>query len=373
MKTTRVKKTVLEPGKRSAQVLEFENELQHRVVGQEEAVSSLVNAYQSVIGGMTLKDRPITNLLFLGPTGTGKTRAVEAAAEIPFGTAKALIKIDCAEYQHGHEIAKLVGSPPGYIGHRETQAVLTQDSINQFHTNELKMTFVLFDEIEKASDDLWCLLLGILDKATLTLGNNEKVDFSNTVIVLTSNLGASEMSRLLSGNIGFTARPEAFGAEVEHKLSHVAIEAAKRWFSPEFMNRIDHTVVFRTLNEAELAEILDLELCAVQRRLMAAQPDRMFVIHCAKKARTFLVKEGTDPQYGARPLKRAIDVHLVQPLTCLMSTGQIAMGDVVNVQVGRGGGSLTFSKETAAPPCPVPELQPTAVCVYGAAEAHASS
>src|SRR5688572_29298122 len=208
MSSKRGKKVVLQPGKRSSQVIEFENELQHRVVGQDEAVASLVTAYQSVLAGMAPEDRPITNLLFLGPTGSGKTRTVEAAAEILFGSSKAIIKIDCAEYQHSHEIAKLIGSPPGYIGHNETRPLLTQAALNEFHTDSLKIAFVLFDEIEKASDSLWRLLLGILDKATLTLGDNQRVDFSNTIIVMTSNLGAAEMSKLLSGSIGFTSHAE---------------------------------------------------------------------------------------------------------------------------------------------------------------------
>ncbi len=138
--------------------------------------------------------RPIGNFLFLGPTGSGKTRIVEATAEALLKNPRAVIKIDCAEFQHSHEIAKLIGSPPGYLGHRETHPLLSQEVLNQYHTDTIKLSFVLFDEIEKASDALWNLLLGILDKATLTLGDNRKVDFSRAMIFMTSNLGASEMS-----------------------------------------------------------------------------------------------------------------------------------------------------------------------------------
>lgn len=369
MKSKRRKKIVLEPGKRTTQVLEFEHELQHKVVGQKEAVSTLVTAYQAVLAGMAPDDRPIANLLFLGPTGSGKTRTVEAAAEILFGSPRAVVKIDCGEYQHGHEIAKLIGSPPGYIGHNETQPMLTQSALDQFHTDDLRMTFVLFDEIEKASDSVWRLLLGVLDKATLTLGDNRKVDFSRTVIVMTSNLGAAEMSRLLGGGIGFTSSNEALGADVNRKLSGVAIEAAKARFSPEFMNRIDRTVVFQTLTEPELVDILELELSTVQRRLMSAQRNRAFVLRCERKVKTFLIKEGTDPKYGARPLKRAIDRHLVQPLTCLISTEQINLGDVVNVSMGRDGQSLVFTKDGVTPFMPAPIPSPERLIIHYSAGA----
>src|ERR1051326_8157400 len=197
------RQVVLQPEKKSSEVLNFENELRRRIVGQDEAVKQLIDVYQITRAGMEVPGRPIANLLLLGPTGSGKTRIVEAAAEILFGDADAVVKVDCAEFQHSHEIAKLIGSPPGYIGHRETSPILTQDRLDARHTDKLKLTFVLFDEIEKASDALWQLLLGILDKATLTLGDNRRVDFSRTIVFMTSNLGASEMSRLTTGGIGF--------------------------------------------------------------------------------------------------------------------------------------------------------------------------
>src|SRR5881628_1342760 len=154
---------------------------------------------------MSSPGRPIGNFLFLGPTGSGKTRLVEAAGESLVGDSRAMIKIDCAEFQHGHEIAKLIGSPPGYLGHRETHPMLSQEALNQHHTEKVKLSFVLFDEIEKASDALWNLLLGILDKGTLTLGDNRRVDFSRSLIFLTGNLGAAEMSAILRPSLGFAA------------------------------------------------------------------------------------------------------------------------------------------------------------------------
>src|SRR5437762_2395120 len=196
---------LLDPEMRSAEVLDFERRLLGKIVGQERAVQRIVNMYQIYLAGMNMPSRPIANLLFLGPTGSGKTRVVEASAEILFGSPRAYIKIDCAEFQHSHEIAKLIGSPPGYLGHRETPPILTQEAIDQYQTDDLKLSLILFDEIEKANDAVWQLLLGILDKATLTLGDNRKVDLSRCLIFMTSNLGAAEMSDMVSGGIGFTS------------------------------------------------------------------------------------------------------------------------------------------------------------------------
>src|SRR5213075_1611023 len=192
------------------------------------------NIYQMNLTGMSAPGRPIGNFLFLGPTGSGKTRIVEATAETLLKNPRAVIKIDCAEFQHSHEIAKLIGSPPGYLGHRETHPLLSQEVLNQFHTDTMKVSFVLFDEIEKASDALWNLLLGILDKATLTLGDNRRVDFSQTMVIMTSNLGAREMSELISGGIGFApgkGSKTPNDTEVDQKIYRTAVEAARRKFS----------------------------------------------------------------------------------------------------------------------------------------------
>src|SRR5450631_1137823 len=195
--------TQLDPTQTGFEAEKLESDLRKRIVGQDEAVQQIVNIYQTHLAGMSSPGRPIGNFLFMGPTGSGKTRLVESAAESLVGDSRAVIKIDCAEFQHSHEIAKLIGSPPGYLGHRETHPLLSQEVLNQYHTEKIQWSFVLFDEIEKASDTLWNLLLGILDKAVLTLGDNRRVDFSRTMIFLTSNLGASEMGNLLRPNLGF--------------------------------------------------------------------------------------------------------------------------------------------------------------------------
>src|SRR5437868_12376670 len=195
----------LNPAQTGRDAEKLELDLRKRIVGQDEAIQQIINIYQTHLAGMSSPGRPIGNLLFLGPTGSGKTRMVEAAAESLVGDARAVIKIDCAEFQHSHEIAKLIGSPPGYLGHRETHPLLSQEVLNQYHTDKIKLSFVLFDEIEKASDALWNLLLGVLDKATLTLGDNRRVDFSSAMIFMTSNLGAAEMGNLLRPSLGFHA------------------------------------------------------------------------------------------------------------------------------------------------------------------------
>ena len=339
---------LLDPEMRSPEVLDFERRLLSKIVGQDRAVRRIVNMYQIYLAGMNTPGRPIGNLLFLGPTGSGKTRVVEASAEILFGSPRAFIKIDCAEFQHSHEIAKLIGSPPGYLGHRETPPLLTQEALDQYQTDRARISFVLFDEIEKANDALWQLLLGILDKATLTLGDNRKVDLSKCVIFMTSNLGAVEMSEMLTGGIGFTSgvrQDDESLAEIDKKMYHIALDVAKRKFSPEFMNRIDKVVVFRTLNQQHLRQVLDIELNDVQNRIMASQSDKQFIFRCTTEAKEFLLREGTDLKYGARHLKRAIERHLVYPISNLIATGQIGLGDVIKIDLGTSGDRLTFSKE----------------------------
>src|SRR5436190_21419431 len=249
MKTDTAKKkevapngVLLGPDRKSPRAAEFEQKLSALIVGQERAVRRVSGLFQIYLAGMNNPQRPIGTMLYLGPTGSGKTRVVEAASEVLFADPHAVVKIDCAEFQHSHEIAKLIGSPPGYLGHRETSPMLTQENLDKAHTDETKLTFVLFDEIEKASDSLWQLLLGILDKATLTLGDNRRVDFSKTVVIMTSNLGAREMSDMISGGIGFAPTKQGTPKEdneIDSKIYRTALEAAKRKFSPEFMNRID--------------------------------------------------------------------------------------------------------------------------------------
>lgn len=338
----------LDPDQKSPRAQEFEERLSSRIVGQERAVRRMSGLYQIFLAGMNPPNRPIGTMLFLGPTGSGKTRVIEAAAEVLYGDPNAVVRIDCAEFQHSHEIAKLIGSPPGYLGHRETAPMLTQENLDRMHTDDMKVSLLLFDEIEKASDSLWQLLLGILDKATLTLGDNRRVDFSKSMVIMTSNLGAREMSELISGGIGFAPGKGAKApndTEVDQKIYRTAVEAARRKFSPEFMNRIDKVVVFRSLKEHHLRQILDLELQAVQDRIMQSAGTK-FVFQCSDIAKELLLKEGLDFKYGARHLKRAVERFLVYPLSNLVATGQVGLGDLVHVDVDEVKNRLIFSKSS---------------------------
>jgi ATP-dependent Clp protease ATP-binding subunit ClpA len=313
-------------------------------VGQDQAVEEVAQIYQTFLAGLNPQGRPVANLLFLGPTGSGKTRVVEAMAQALFGDRRACIKIDCAEFQHSHEIAKLIGSPPGYLGHRETHPLLTQEALGQWHTEKLRLSILLFDEIEKASDALWQLLLGVLDKATLTLGDNRRVDLSKCIIIMTSNLGATEMSKLAHARFGFSPATEKLDDGFDQKIDRTAVDAARRKFTPEFMNRIDKVVVFKTLRPEQLRQILELELGMVQQRILDASGSQKFLFHCTERVKNFLLEEGTDAKYGARHLKRAIEKNLVSPLASLVATAQLKFGDLVRIDFSPEGG-LTFMKE----------------------------
>jgi len=325
--------------------------LRQRIIGQDEAVESVVQAYQTFLAGMTSPVRPISNLLFLGPTGSGKTRLVEATAETLVGDVRAVIKIDCGEFQHSHEISKLVGSPPGYLGHRETHPVLSQETLNQYHTADSKISFVLFDEIEKASDALWNLLLGILDKGTLTLGDNRRTDFSRAMIFMTGNVGADSISSMLRPGFGFAAAGTGLsqsmdvGGKLTERISRAGLEAARRKFTPEFLNRIDRTVVFRPLGSDDLGSILSLELDAVQQRIFKKTSSQPFMFKVTDAGREFLLREGSDLKYGARHLKRAIERRLVFQLSNLIVTEQIRGGDVVWVDFDPDINALQFLKD----------------------------
>jgi len=337
-------KQMLDPTRMGRGAEELEAGLKRRVVGQDDAIRQIVGLYQTFLAGMATPGRPVGSLLFLGPTGSGKTRTVEALAESLTGDPRAVLKIDCAEFQHSHEIAKLIGSPPGYLGHRETHPLLSQEAVNQYQTETLKLSFVLFDEIEKANDALWNLLLGILDKGTLTLGDNKRVDFSRAIIFMTSNLGAADMSAILRPKLGFaTDAPDA--QQLENKLEHAGTEAARRRFTPEFMNRIDRVVTFHPLGAAVMHRILDIELRAVAERLVVAVGPEGVHLKLSRDARELLLREGTDSRYGARHLKRAIEKRLIQPLSNLIATSQVAAGDRLFVDAGYDG--LVFSKEPA--------------------------
>jgi ATP-dependent Clp protease ATP-binding subunit ClpB len=337
-------KQQLDPTIRSNDTRDFHQSLRARIVGQEEGVQALVDLYQVFCAGLNSPGRPVGNLLFLGPTGSGKTRIVEAAAEILFGDPRLVIKVDCAEFQHSHEIAKLIGSPPGYLGHRETHPLITQEALAASHSEKLKLSFLLFDEIEKASDALWQLLLGMLDKATLTLGDNRRVDLSQTVIFLTSNLGGGEITELMGGGYGFIKSDDKPASNLDEKVQRTAVEAARRKFSPEFMNRLDKVVVFHPLQRKQLEQVLDIELAMVQQRVLETAKGQ-FLFRVTTNGRDFLLQEGTDQRYGARHLKRAIERHVVYPMANLLATEQVRFGDMICIDWEPSEDHLRFVRE----------------------------
>jgi ATP-dependent Clp protease ATP-binding subunit ClpB len=362
----------LDPTIRSTDTCDFHSSLRAKIVGQEEGVQSLVDMFQVFCAGLNSPGRPVGNLLFLGPTGSGKTRIVEAAAEILFGDARAVIKVDCAEFQHSHEIAKLIGSPPGYLGHRETHPLITQEALAASHTEKLKLSFLLFDEIEKASDALWQLLLGMLDKATLTLGDNRRVDLSQTVIFLTSNLGGGEITELMQGGMGFVRPTDKPATGFDEKIERTAVEAARRKFSPEFMNRLDKVVVFHPLRREQLEKVLEIELGQVQQRVLETAKGQ-FLFRVTDTGRDFLLQEGTDQRYGARHLKRAIERHVVYPLANLLATEQVHLGDLICIDWNKEQDRLTFIREGENLAIPARKAEPVVPARTGPAKSGKSA
>jgi ATP-dependent Clp protease ATP-binding subunit ClpB len=330
--------SMMDTSVRGIKAVSLRHELQDRVIGQAEAIDAIVDVYQSHLAGLTNPGAPIGNFLFLGPTGTGKTHLVESAAEVLLGNKKAMLKINCAEFQHSHEIAKLVGSPPGYLGHKETSPLFSQTKLDQYHTADCKISFVLFDEIEKASDSLWTLLLGILDKGELTLGTNVSVDFTKVMIFLTSNIGAREIKAALAPGLGFAATGDG-------DIRSLGLRAVKKRFSPEFVNRLENIVTFDPLNETAMTQILELELKKVGDSIAsAAERNREFpfTLEYTPAVKDFLIEKGFDRQYGARNLQRIIRKHLGKPLANLIASRQTKGAMVVYVE--QADGELVFSK-----------------------------
>jgi len=326
----------------SDDALRLENDLRGKVVGQDRAVKQFVRAYEAFNAGLNPPHRPVANLLFIGPTGSGKTRMVEALAEALFHNQDAMIKIDCAEFQHSHEVAKLIGSPPGYVGHRESEARLTKKKLEEhWRLDTPRVSIVLFDEIEKAHPDFAQLLLGILDKGILNLGNGDTVDFSSTIIVMTSNLGSKDIAELLSGGqLGFHTTADQTHEDLDQQIYKSSIHEIRRHFSPEFIGRIDRTIVFRPLSKESLRRILDIELKAVQDRIILS--GKVIALDFTDRAKTFLLAEGTNDREGARQLKKVIQRSLVAKLSSLIATKQARNGDQILVDKENNEPGLSF-------------------------------
>ncbi len=332
--------------------MEFGEALRAKIVRQEEAAQVMVDLYQVFCAGLNTPGRPVGSLLFLGPTGSGKTRNVEAAAEILFGDSRAVIKIDCGEFQHSHEISKLMGSPPGYLGHRETHPLVTREALAACHTDKLKLSFLLFDEIEKARRSL-----------ATPLGHAGQGDLNAWRQPSCGPLPDGDLHDFEPGrhrNHGIDARRDGIiqsedkpMTNLDEKVARTAVEAARRKFSPEFMNRLDKIVVFHPLNREQLAEVLRIELSQVQQRVLETA-NGQFLFRMTDAGREFLLCEGTDQRYGARHLKRAIERHVVFPLANLLATGQVQAGDMLYIDWDPRVGGLVFWKEDEAPQSTAP-------------------
>jgi ATP-dependent Clp protease ATP-binding subunit ClpA len=319
------------------------SELSHKLIGQQAAITAIVPFVQMHQASLAPEDRPVGVFLLLGPTGTGKTRTVEALAEALHGSPKKILKVDCGEYQMEHEIAKLTGAPPGYLGHRETQPLLNQQKLSAAASEDCDLSIVLFDEIEKAAPSMTRLLLGVFDKGTLRLGDNTTVDFEKTLIFMTSNLGARAMQKQIRPDFGFEAlAPRLNNTKSAAKLQGIGMAAVKRRFPPEFVNRLDAVVTYQPLDSKAMSRILDQQLDDLQRHIDHRLGLRSFRIEIPEATRRFLLKRGTSVEYGARELKRTLVRLLTQPLAARVSAGSIQPGGLVRVECAASREKLIF-------------------------------
>jgi ATP-dependent Clp protease ATP-binding subunit ClpA len=314
-------------------------QLSERVVGQPQALARIVPYVQMHEAGLAPEGRPVGVFLLLGPTGTGKTRTVEVLAQALHGSEKSLLRVDCGEFQMEHEVAKLIGAPPGYLGHRETQPMLSQLKLNAVTSDQCSLSLILFDEIEKSAPSMTRLLLGVLDKAVLRLGDNASVNFERTIIFLTSNLGAEAMRKQLRPDFGFESMVGGQRGAAK-KLESIGMNAVRRKFPPEFVNRIDSVITYHPLSQEALAIIVDQQIEALEKHIAHRLMERAFEIDVSDGAREFLLRKGTSEEYGARELKRVILRDLTQPLAAMVAAGEILPGDVVEVEAAKDGLAL---------------------------------
>ena len=318
-----------------------------KVVGQPAATNVIIPYIQMFQAGLSPEGRPVGVFLLLGPTGTGKTKTVEALAEILHGSEKNLLKVDCGEFQMEHEVAKLIGAPPGYLGHRETQPMLTQQKLNSVTSEKCALSLVLFDEIEKAAPSMSRLLLGVLDKATLRLGDNTAVNFDRSLVFLTSNLGAREMMKEINPDFGFQAGIKREKQDLTGKLQGIAMQAVRKRFSPEFVNRIDAIITYQPLDAEALSAILEHQITQLQNHVNTRLGQRCFTIEVPFETRQFLLKTGTSDESGARELNRTVHRQLTQPLATMVATGNINPGARIRAELSEDKDSVVF--RTAQP------------------------
>jgi ATP-dependent Clp protease ATP-binding subunit ClpA len=318
--------------------------LARKLIGQPAAIAAVVPYVEMYRAKLNPEGRPVGIFLLLGPTGTGKTKTVEALAEVLHSSSKKLLKVDCGEYQMEHEVAKLLGAPPGYLGHRETQPLLTQQKLNGAASETCDLTILLFDEIEKAAPSLVRLLLGVLDKGTLRLGDSTQVNFEKTIIFLTSNLGAREMGRELRPEFGFESVAPLYNVQSGEKLERIGKTAVRKNFSPEFINRIDSVVTYQPLDRAALETILDQQIADFEDHIQRRLGEQAFHLEVPARSRKLLLDLGTSPEYGARELKRVLHRQLMQPLASMLVSGEIRPGASIRAILAPGKTKLILRK-----------------------------
>jgi len=317
-------------------LIHMEERLHERVVGQDEAVSLVANAIRRNRAGLSDPNRPIGSFIFLGPTGVGKTELAKALAEFLFDDDKAMVRVDMSEYMEKHSVARMIGAPPGYVGYDEG-GQLTE------HVRRRPYSVVLFDEIEKGHPDVFNALLQILDDGRLTDGQGRTVDFKNTVIIMTSNVGSSIIHE--STPIGFSVNQK--GKSGTEDVRKRLLDALKQTFRPEFLNRVDDIIVFNTLSKEHLSVIIDLQL----RRLEGMLADRGLKLQVTPAAKDVLMSDGYDPAFGARPMRRSIQRLVQDPLSLRLLAGEYLAGETIVVDKDGDSGKLKFEK--AAQPEPV--------------------
>src|SRR5258708_5553803 len=323
--------------------------LSKKLVGQPAAIEAIVPFVEMHRAMLSPEDRPAGIFLLLGPTGTGKTKTVEALAEVLHGSPRKVLRIDCGEFQMEHEVAKLIGAPPGYLGHRETQPVLTQQKLTSVASEKCALSIVLFDEIEKAAPSMTRLLLGVLDKATLRLGDNTSVNFEKSLVFRTSNVGAREMLKEINPDFGFQAGVKKEKLDLTGKLQAIGLAAVRKKFSPEFVNRRDQVIPYQPLDAESLAAILEHQIQQLQNHVNNRLGQRCFTIEVPQASREFLLKAGTSAQYGARELNRTIHRQLTQPLATMVATGQIPAGGKIRIDLLADKSGLVIHADPADP------------------------
>jgi ATP-dependent Clp protease ATP-binding subunit ClpA len=321
--------------KKGMSIHQLSDEWKQLIVGQDMAIDRIVPYIVRAQANLNSPNKPIGVFFLMGPTGTGKTKTAESLAELLHGSERNVLRVDCGEFQMEHEVAKMIGAPPGYLGHRETQPLFTQQKLGALSTDKCPFNIILFDEIEKAHPGFWRAILNILDKAVLRLGDNSVVNFEKSIIFLSSNVGAKEIGNLLAPSFGFSEA--SVGTDVteakQKAIEKIGMGAMTKKFPPEFANRVDEIITYRSLNQDILHKITDMELKRVQNHIIERLGTSAFTFAYDLDTIDFITTTGTSVKYGARELKRALGRYVLNPLADDYVEGKISSGSTVRCKV----------------------------------------